>query len=92
MVCNYETLFSTQSQLNNTVLRRKLFAETRSMLQEKNPRINSKIINKNQIPTLLLNQTFADIYYPYYYNKISLLQLLVHSIVLYLIMIYFNLK
>ena len=87
-----ETLFSTQQQLKNTILRRKLFAETRSMLQENNPSINSKIIHKNPIPNLLFNETFANIYYLYFFNKVLLFQLLVNSLVSSLIMIYFNLE
>ena len=43
------------NKLKSTILRRKLFGETRSMLQEKNPRSNSKIINTNPIPNFLLN-------------------------------------
>ena len=80
------------NKLKNTILRRKLFAETRSMLQEKNPRMNSIIINTNPLPNLLLNWTFANMYYFYYCNKISLLQLLENSPVSSSIMIYFNIK
>ena len=56
---------------------------------QKNPRINSKIINKNPVYNLLLNQTFVDIYYC---NNIQLSQLLVKHPILSSVMINFNLK
>ena len=62
------------------------------MLQEKNPKINSDIINKNPIPNLFVNQSFANIYYFYFCNKVILLQLLVNNPALSSVMIYFNLK
>ena len=56
---------------------------------QKNPRINSKIINKNSVYNLLLNQSFVDIYY---YNNVQLGQFFVNNPILFTIMIFFNLK
>ena len=92
LVLNLKLYLALNNKLKNTNLRRKLFTETRYMLHEKNPRINSKTINTNSIPNLLLNWAFANIYYLYYCNKVLLLQLLVNTPVSSSIMVYFNFK
>ena len=56
---------------------------------QKNPRINSKIINKNSVYNLLLNQPFVDIYYC---NKVQWTQFFVNNPILFTTMISFNLK
>ena len=58
------------NKLKNIILRRKLYVEKLNLCR-KNPRKNSKIINKNPVFNLPLTQAFVDVYYC---NNVSLSQ------------------